>query len=72
MVVVCDYSVLSYGPRQQDSRCQNCDQDPLKLEPADMPDTISISLPFNPSARGHLNPSSYCDVGRFFLGVFKF
>ena len=27
---------------------------------------------FNPSARGHLNPSSYCDVGRFFLGVFKF
>ena len=26
----------------------------------------------NPTARGHLNPSSYCDVGRFFLGVFKF
>jgi hypothetical protein len=32
MVVMCDYSVLSYGPRQQDSRCQNCDQDPLVVE----------------------------------------
>jgi len=27
--------------------------------------------PFNPSAWGHLNPSSYCDVGRLFYGVFK-
>jgi len=26
----------------------------------------------NPSAWGHLNPSSYCDVGRFFYRVFKF
>jgi len=26
----------------------------------------------NPSAWGHLNPSSYCDVGRFFYMVFKF
>ena len=26
---------------------------------------------FNPSAWGHLNPSSYCDVGRLFYGVFK-
>ena len=26
---------------------------------------------FNPSALGHLNPSSYCDVGRLFYGVFK-
>ena len=25
----------------------------------------------NPSAWGHLNPSSYCDVGRLFCGVFK-
>ena len=25
----------------------------------------------NPSACGHLNPSSYCDVGRLFYGVFK-
>ena len=25
----------------------------------------------NPSAWGHLNPSSYCDVGRPFYGVFK-
>ena len=25
----------------------------------------------NPSAWGHLNPSSYCDVGRLFYGVFK-
>jgi len=27
---------------------------------------------FNPSAWGHLKPSSYCDVGRFFYKVFKF
>ena len=26
---------------------------------------------FNRSAWGHLNPSSYCDVGRLFYGVFK-
>ena len=26
----------------------------------------------NPSAWGHLNPSSYCDVGRFYYRVFKF
>jgi len=32
----------------------------------------SCSLHFNPSALGHLNPSSYCDVGRLFYGVFKF
>ena len=25
----------------------------------------------NPSAWGHLNPSTYCDVGRLFYGVFK-
>ena len=25
----------------------------------------------NPSAWGHLNPSSHCDVGRLFYGVFK-
>ena len=25
----------------------------------------------NPSAWGHLNLSSYCDVGRLFYGVFK-
>jgi len=25
----------------------------------------------NPSAWGHLNPSSYYDVGRLFYGVFK-
>jgi len=28
-------------------------------------------LSFNRSACGHLNPSSYCDVGRLFYGVFK-
>jgi hypothetical protein len=28
-------------------------------------------LSINPSAWGHLNPSSYCDVGRLFYGVFK-
>jgi len=26
----------------------------------------------NPSVWGHLIPSSYCDVGRFFYRVFKF
>jgi len=26
----------------------------------------------NPSAWGHLKPSSYCGVGRFFYEVFKF
>jgi len=31
---------------------------------------IVVAL-FNPSAWGHLNPSSYCDVGRLFYGVFK-
>ena len=32
-----------------------------------------ITLVFNPSEWGNLNPSSYCDVGRFFFyGVFKF
>ena len=30
-----------------------------------------LLLGFNPSAWGHLNPSSYCDVGRLFYGVFK-
>jgi len=25
----------------------------------------------NPSAWGHLTPSSYCDVGKLFYGVFK-
>ena len=35
-------------------------------------DIIVISTDINPSAWGHLNPSSYCDVGRFFYGVFKF
>jgi len=33
---------------------------------------IRICCSVNPSAWGHLNPSSYCDVGRFFYGVFKF
>ena len=28
-------------------------------------------LEINPSAWGHLNPSSYCNVGRLFYGVFK-
>jgi len=31
-----------------------------------------IKLCINPSAWGHLIPSSYCDVGRFFYRVFKF
>jgi hypothetical protein len=37
-----------------------------------IPPTILVLLKaFNPSAWGHLNPSSYCDVGRLFYGVFK-
>ena len=32
---------------------------------------LSHLYSFNPSAWGHLNPSSYCDVGRLFYGVFK-
>ena len=31
----------------------------------------NINMVLNPSAWGHLNPSSYCDVGRLFYGVFK-
>jgi hypothetical protein len=30
------------------------------------------AIVFNPSAWGHLIPSSYCDVGRFCCRVFKF
>ena len=30
-----------------------------------------LAVAINPSAWGHLNPSSYCDVGRLFYGVFK-
>ena len=33
--------------------------------------TNCIFRAINPSAWGHLNPSSYCDVGRLFYGVFK-
>ena len=39
------------------------------------PDTLKYAIIkplFNPSAWGHLNPSSCCDVGRFFYRVFKF
>ena len=32
---------------------------------------VFIVATLNPSAWGHLNPSSYCDVGRLFYGVFK-
>ena len=31
----------------------------------------NIVQKINPSAWGHLNPSSYCDVGRLLCGVFK-
>jgi len=31
-----------------------------------------LGVILNPSEWGHLNPSSYCDVGRFFYGAFKF
>ena len=33
--------------------------------------TDECNVMVNPSAWGHLNPSSYCDVGRLFYGVFK-
>jgi len=33
---------------------------------------LTLSAFVNPSAWGHLNPSSYCDVGRFLYRVFKF
>ena len=33
--------------------------------------TVFVLNYVNPSAWGHLNPSSYCDVGRLFYGVFK-
>jgi len=32
---------------------------------------ILVLQNINPSAWGHLNPSSYCDVGRLFYGVFQ-
>ena len=32
---------------------------------------VDSDMEVNPSAWGHLNPSSYCDVGRLFYGVFK-
>ena len=32
---------------------------------------VYVVYGLNPSAWGHLNPSSYCDVGRLFYGVFK-
>ena len=31
----------------------------------------ALEVSVNPSAWGHLNASSYCDVGRLFYGVFK-
>jgi len=34
-------------------------------------ETKTLPSRINPSAWGHLNPSSYCDVGRLFYGVFK-
>ena len=34
-------------------------------------ETGARRLFINPSAWGHLNRSSYCDVGRLFYGVFK-
>ena len=33
--------------------------------------SIRFVVHINTSAWGHLNPSSYCDVGRLFYGVFK-
>ena len=48
------------GARYEEFHTQN---EAAKMQQA------KISL--NPSAWGHLNPSSYCDVGRLFYGVFK-
>jgi len=33
---------------------------------------MMMRMVVNPSAWGHLKPSLYCDVGRFFYRVFKF
>ena len=33
--------------------------------------SLVLTVYINHSAWGHLNPSSYCDVGRLFYGVFK-
>ena len=38
----------------------------------DIKSMLSLFASFNPSAWGHLNPSSHCDVGRFFYRAFKF
>ena len=45
---------------------QNINDKKVSFRPA-----ISVTELFNPSGWGHLNPSSYCDVGRLFYGVFK-
>jgi len=37
----------------------------------EVPHQNACAICINPSAWGHLNPSSYCDVGRLFYGVFK-
>ena len=34
-------------------------------------DIKTVRRRINPSAWGHLNSSSYCDVGKLFYGVFK-
>ena len=44
---------------------------PQLLETKTVRRTHNSVMGFNPSAWGHLNPSSYCDVGRLFYGVFK-
>ena len=50
-----DYMVVSVGSRIKNS-CRY---------------VLGLNFDINPSAWGHLNPSSYCDVGRLFYGVFK-
>ena len=43
----------------------------LRLWYALVSTSVILNHCINPSAWGHLNPSSYCDVGRLFYGVFK-
>jgi len=50
--------------RSEDFKPRNC-----RIFPT--PEEVGVASSVNPSAWGHLNRSSYCDVGRLFYGVFK-
>jgi len=54
-----------------DNRCSNNQAEQLAILKALEKLRVLNRQNINPSAWGHLNPSSYCDVGRLFYGVFK-